>query len=571
MADLWKLLRYLVRSAGELSFSRGMVFLVIATSIASGAASTALLALINTALSQPESAKTTAGQFILLCMALPVARFASQVLLVRLSQGIVYGMRMKLSRQILATPQRKIEELGLPRLLSSLTDDIGRIANTLAGVPLLLMHMTVVLGCLVYMGWLSPTLLLAVVGVTVVGILTYQLPTIAAVKRFTAAREQWDTLFKCLEGLTKGSKELKLHRQRRHDYVEQLLEPAAAAMRRNNVSGGTIYAMANSWGQILFFVLIGGILYLAPEVGFVSQEILTGFTLAVLYMVTPLDVILNTLPGLGRAVVAGRKIEELGLSLENTDTRADGAPIGRPKHWKRLELRGVTHSYYREDIQESFTVGPVDFELTPGELVFIVGGNGSGKTSLAKILVGLYAPEDGEIRLDGEVVDDAGLDDYRQHFSVIFSDFFLFDRLYGLGEEVDGRARDCLDDLQLSHKVTVDDGVLSTLDLSQGQRKRLALLTAFLEEAPIYLFDEWAADQDPYFKRIFYCKILPELRDRGKTVLVISHDDAYYPVADRILKIDEGKIVYDGEVDEFWQAAMPSFDPRNPQPLLESP
>src|SRR6185369_2296345 len=135
---------------------------------------------------------------------------------------------------------------------------------------------------------------------------------------------------------------------------------------------------------------------------------------------------------------------------------------------------------------------------------------------------------------------------FRQLFSVVFSDFFLFETMLGLGDiDVDSRARQYIELLQLQHKVEVKDGKLSTLDLSQGQRKRLALLTAYLEDRTFYVFDEWAADQDPFFKEIFYLQLLPELKARGKTVLVISHDERYYYVADRFVKFDYGMIVLD--------------------------
>src|ERR1044072_6370585 len=209
-------------------------------------------------------------------------------------------------------------------------------------------------------------------------------------------------------------------------------------------------------------------------------------------------------------------------------------------------MRSVSHTYYREAENSRFTLGPIDLKLTPGELVFITGGNGSGKTTLAKLLIGLYPPEAGELRINGEPVTDENRDLYRQHFTVVFSDFFLFDSLLGLeAPKLDDKAREYLIKLQLNHKLDVKEGELSTTQLSQGQRKRLALLTAYLEDRSIYLFDEWAADQDPTFKQTFYHSLLPELKARGKTVIVISHDDRYYDVADRLVKLEDGKLEYD--------------------------
>jgi putative ATP-binding cassette transporter len=273
---------------------------------------------------------------------------------------------------------------------------------------------------------------------------------------------------------------------------------------------------------------------------------------------------LNTIPSLSRADVAMQKIEALGLSLSShqSDIGASARSDENPA-WTSLEMRGVTHHYTQEMEGSDFTLGPVDLALSPGELVFLIGGNGSGKTTLAKILTGLYSPETGVIRFNGENVTHDNRDLYRQNFSVIFADFYLFENLIGLDDqELDARASRYLAQLQLQHKVRVKDGALSTIDLSQGQRKRLALLTAYLEDRPIYVFDEWAADQDPLFREIFYFQVLPELIEKGKTVIVISHDDRYYHLAHRIIRLDYGKIEYDRyntpAVDAVQQVALPS-------------
>jgi putative ATP-binding cassette transporter len=281
-----------------------------------------------------------------------------------------------------------------------------------------------------------------------------------------------------------------------------------------------------------------------------SAETMTGYTLVLLYLMTPLQVIMTTLPNLSRANVSLRKVEELGLTLSAESPEViSNRQIGTGSDWASVEMANVTHAYQREGDESSFILGPIDLTLTPGELVFLVGGNGSGKTTLSKLLVGLYSPENGEVRLDNALVTDENREAYRQHFSVVFSDYFLFDSLLGLdAPDLDENARKYLSLLRLENKLKIQDGVLSTTDLSQGQRKRLALLTAYLEDRSIYVFDEWAADQDPLFKEIFYYQLLPELKARGKTVVVISHDDKYYHVGDRIIKLDEGKLSFDKSV-----------------------
>ncbi len=285
------------------------------------------------------------------------------------------------------------------------------------------------------------------------------------------------------------------------------------------------------------------VVYGLPQIGKFSAELLSGYILTMSYLMRPISTLLSILPSLSQAGVALRKIDTLGLSLAS---RAEALTriTSSQNEFKRIEIRQATHSYQLAGADTTFTLGPIDLTLQPGELVFIVGGNGSGKSTLAKLLTGLYVPDGGEVKLDGNLIDDRNRELYRQLFSTVFADFYLFDRFIGLhSADVDAQAKTYLEQLQLTHKVSVQDGKLSTLTLSQGQRKRLALLTAYLEDRPIYLFDEWAADQDPFFREIFYQQLLPELKQRGKLVIVISHDDRYFHLADRVLKLDYGKIV----------------------------
>ncbi|WP_404990150.1 ATP-binding cassette domain-containing protein [Caballeronia sp. LZ065] len=202
-------------------------------------------------------------------------------------------------------------------------------------------------------------------------------------------------------------------------------------------------------------------------------------------------------------------------------------------------------------------LGPANLAFKPGELAYLIGGNGSGKTTLAKLIVGLYAPESGTIELNGRPVNEAHRDRYRQHFPVVFNDFFLFDELHGFPiEGLDAQAQELLELLHLEHKVTTRNGKFSTTDLSQGQRKRLALLVAYREDRPFYVFDEWAADQDPSLKDVFYRRLLPDLRARGKAVLVITHDDREFALAERYIRLDYGQIAAVADGRELAQHSL---------------
>jgi len=561
MMNIVRLLSFLLRLSQGIRFSRLRIVVITVAGIISGVASTSMMALITQILTERGSRTALlTGLFIALCMVLPVFRFISQMLLINLTQQSLLALRLRLTRSILSAPLRHLETVGPHRLLATLTTDIGILVDSMAMIPLLVMHTTVVVSCLVYLGWLSWVVLLEIAGFIVLGIVTYQLPVIRAVRHFLKARERQNDLLKDVRALTEGTKELKMHRRRRWAFLKQL-EQNAEALQEENRAGYLVLTAASSWGQALVFVVLGLLVLLLPRLQSIDSRTLLGFTVIIFQIMVPLEVVMSTLPNLGRALASARAVEEMGFSLESEITERDGAAELAPSpsaSWGRLELVGVTHRYRRENEEESFLLGPIDLTFEPGELVFLVGGNGSGKTTLAKLLLGLYAPESGEVRFAGRTIDDGNREEYREHFSAVFSDFFVFESLLGLdASALDDDARKYLHRLHLQQKVQVKNGELSTVELSQGQRKRLALLTAYLEDRPIYLFDEWAADQDPVFKEIFYLQLLPELKARGRTVLVISHDDHYFHVADRVLKLDYGKIEADLTAGEFLDAHKP--------------
>jgi len=525
--------------------SKGLVTLSILAGVVTGLSSTAVIALINKALtSPPPSRNDLLALYIILCVLMPLARTAAAFLLIRLSQRVTYDLRMQLSSRILAAPLRHLEEVGAHRLLAALTDDVLVISNAVVNIPVLCIDLTILVGCLAYLAYLSLPVFFIILGFIVAGVLSYMLPVAKANQRLREARDLQNDLFKQFGALTGGVKELKLHQQRADSFLNGVLSSLTDAVRRQTASGMTIYAVASSWGQVLLFVFVGLLLFgLGDRLG-ASAEVLTGCALISLYTMSSLEVVVNVLPLLGRAGIAIEYIEKLGISLaSNTTEQLRPARVPPNPGWRRLDLEQVTYRYRPEEDGQAFTVGPINMTLTPGEIVFVTGGNGSGKTTCAKLLTGLYTPEGGEIRLDGQPINDENRAAYRQNFSTVFFDFYLFDTLLGLEDaNADGRVSLYLDRLQLSHKVGVRDGRLTTTELSQGQRKRLALLTAYLENRPIYVFDEWAADQDPHFKEVFYHQLLPELKHNGKTVVVISHDDRYFSCADRVIKLDSGQV-----------------------------
>ncbi|MBD2168445.1 cyclic peptide export ABC transporter [Calothrix membranacea FACHB-236] len=538
----------LLRASGKILVLAAFIGLL------SGVSTAGLLVTINTSFNSSSQQATLIWSFISLGLIKFVSNIISKYMLINLAEKAIVELRLTLSERILSAPLYHLEILGKHRLLATLTDDVLAISRIVYIIPTLCIDITIVASCLLYLFWLSSTIFFLVLLSLLLGILSYQQVARKANLFFTLARQQEDKLFKHFQSLTEGTKELKLHKERRQIFLNQELRETAQLSRSNNVVGMTIFAVAASWGNSLFFVVVGLVIFALPIFQTIPTHILSGYALTILYLLSPLDYIMSAIPTFSKATVALNKIDVLKLSL------SDCCHEGNLMIWDRadnfchsLEFVGITHTYYQESEDTAFTLGPIDLTVSGGEIVFIVGGNGSGKSTLLKLIAGLYIPESGKIYFNGKLVIAENQEWFRQHFSAVFSDFYLFDNFCNLGKNIpDEQIKDYLVKLKLDKKVQITNGILSTTLLSQGQRKRLALLTAYLEDRPIYVFDEWAADQDPIFKNIFYTQILPELKNQGKTVIVVTHDDQYFYLSDRIVKLDYGK------VENFYTCLMPS-------------
>lgn len=532
-----KLVLFLLRASWKVVLLAGLIGAV------SGMASVALVATIMRTLQQENSSSAQlASLFVLLCLVILGTRIAAQFFLARLAQDTMSRLRMDLCSRILATPLRQLEEVGEDRLLATLTGDVILVSQVLNGIPHIGVSIVILICGAVYLGSLSPSLLVWALVFLALGVSTYWYSAAFARRFVRRGREAQDVALKHVRTLIGGVKELKIHQPRRREFFDRVLAAADADVRENQFLGAWLQDAAIAGGRLLFFVAIGLLLFVWPRIQAEDQTTLTGYTLTILYLMSPVEQIMTWLPFMAMASVSIAAIERLGLSLrEDPAESAEPAPLSA---WRCIEFDQVIHTYQRDGREHPFALGPVDLTLTPGEIVFVIGGNGSGKTTLAKLLTGLYVPEAGAIRLNDEPVNAETRESYRQLFSVVFDDANVFDSLWGLPiADLDQVAAGYLRELELDHVVKVTDGAFSTTSLSRGQRKRLALLTAYLEDRPIYVFDEWAADQDPTFKQVFYYRLLPELKRHGKTVVAITHDDRYFGCADRVVKLEDGKIV----------------------------
>jgi putative pyoverdin transport system ATP-binding/permease protein len=518
------------------------------TGFLSGIASAGIIALMNHILhnwGQPQPVGWMLG-FIALALFSLLCGVVSQLVLIRLAQGSIFQLRLQLGRRILGADLAQLERLGSGALMAALTEDVQSIANAFWLIPFLCIDLAMVIGGLGYILWLSWQMLLLVCLIIFSFLGVYKKILVRAKRELNDSRQEKDRLFDHFKAVTDGAKELKLGFDRRESFFDDDLQVTAAKTRDSQVRGLSWFSLIDNFGKFAFFLTFGLVLFVFPRVLKMDAGTLSGYLITFTYLSKPLESLIARLPVLSQASVALEKIDSLNLSLQDQQEPQTQRPEAIAPHWQSLNLTNIHHTYPGDQEDQRFSLGTLNLSFSPGELIFVIGGNGSGKSTLAKLLTGLYVPETGTIEFAGQTITDANREWYRQHFSVVFSDFFLFDRLLGVTQDrLETAAQTFLAKLKLTHKVTIEGDRLSTTALSQGQRKRLALLYAWLEDRPIYLFDEWAADQDPAFREIFYTEFLPELKAQGKTVFVISHDDHYFSVADRVIKLEYGAIEYD--------------------------
>jgi putative ATP-binding cassette transporter len=521
---------------------RHLILVSSVMGLVSGLGITGLLVVTNQALHVEDHRTPLLIVFFGLCVVVLIGDVIADIVLNIVGQRLVANLRKSLCARILRAPIAQIEAQKAYRLVATLHQDVSTITTLFLNLPRVFIAIPVIVGCFVYLAVLSPMLLLVILAVVAAGIALHGLAQRRAIKSFRAARIAVDHLQKHYRAITEGAKELRLNTERRRHFFNKQLSSTVDDVRNLTIAANNIHATADAAGSLLFFLLIGMILVLMSSSSATDRTTIGGFVLVLLYMRGPIGQLVSILPVLSNARVSFAKIKEISEQFVEGETQLGArCPSDHTRAFRTIELRSVCHSHKAGD--DSFCLGPIDIIINSGEILFFTGGNGSGKTTLIKVILGLYTPSDGRLLLDGEPVEGGHLDDYRQLFSAIFTDYYLFDELHFRDRTVEQQTHQYLARLGMSRHVKIENGAFSTTDLSTGQRKRLALLQAYSEGRPILVFDEWAADQEPAFRKAFYTELLPELKRQGKTVIVITHDDRYFHLSDRCVKLEAGRVV----------------------------
>jgi len=534
-----KFARLMFREAGE-----GRHWLILSSTIP-GLAMGVMIAVVNAAsgISDDGRKMQLLGLFIAACAANQYMMGYAFRTTTRLTQQVVNRTRVRFAEKIRNLSLASFEEIGQSRISTALSRDLQTLSEATSMVVTVMASTLMLTAAALYVAYLSYAAFAVTIVIVGAAIYFYKRSQATSRPAWQDATRAEEGFFKALGHLLGGFKETKMNFARGDDLLNNYIVPASRNVAELKIEADRRFNAGGRVTTVFFHTLIGIMVFALPnylESGPVSGRIV----MTIVFVSGALEGIIEGLPLLAKADVAVDNLRRLERELSAAARDSRDALLGRPPAAlvDSISLQGVAYSYVDADGSTSFTVGPSDLTISAGTITFIVGGNGSGKSTLLKLLVKLYEPARGVFVWDGQDVTEHNAHKYRSLFTVIFSDFHLFDRLYGMDEVETGQIDTLLKEMELHDKVSFAGGKFSTTELSTGQRKRLAMMVARLENRPVYVFDEWAADQDPEFRRYYYEVLLRGLKAQGHTVVAITHDDRYFNVADRVVFMEEGRV-----------------------------
>jgi len=467
--------------------------------------------------------------------------------IINLSQELHWNVRKDVADDVLKAPYSVVKEKQ-DKIYSTLTADVANIVHGSLALIQLASSFILILACFLYMGVLSYKLFAICLLINAFGVVAYLLGAKKNSTRLNKSRDLERNYMDNFDAILSGIKEIKVN-PIIGDKIYTKLNSVVDEAKENDIKAFTGYLNAEIITQILYYALVFFVLFYAGSFFDVQLETTISFVFVLLFLMGPVSAIAAMVPVLKRTTISVNRLVELKSDLRDVVAKEDDLveKIDESLDFEKLEFKECSFSYG----ENKFSIGPLNFEINKGDVVFIYGGNGSGKTTLLNLILNINRPKTGEIILNNKILDKEKPLKYNVLFSPVFSDFYLFDELYGV-ETIDiDKANEYIELFELTDKVKIEDNKFSTLDLSTGQRKRLALINALIENKPLIILDEWAADQDPVFRKKFYREIIPYLSSKGFTLLLITHDDKYYDTADKLFKMEYGSVINVNETSEI--------------------
>ncbi len=492
--------------------------------------------------------------FVLCVTVFTVTKKAVNTWLTKYVQQAIFQLRVRILDKIRHSSLRGFESLDRSQLINAISENTLVIVEGTKhlgeGVPAGIM----LICSFIYIAIISmPALLIVVICVAGAAVVIWSFNRSVG-DDVGKAMQKEDEFLNAFHQFLDGFKELKMDRRKSGDLFENYLERSSREGSELNTKAAISILNTDIYTYVFFYILLASVLFILPKLTQTSPDETLSITTILLFLLGNGTVFVQALPNITKTDLAIKNITRLEEALDDIET---DTPLETANPWAEADVFGDIHvrnlyfSYSGPKQEQVFSVHVDQLTIKKGEILYIQGGNGSGKSTLLKLLTGLYHPAVGDIDCGGIPVSQSNLQHYRECFSIIFTDFHLFDRLYGIEDVDEAAVTRLLGQMHLAEKTRFAEGRFQNLNLSTGQRKRLALLVAMLEDRHVCVFDEVAADQDPPFRKYFYEVLLKELKAAGKTIIAVTHDDRYFHTGDRVLKMEYGRLVENGSANHL--------------------
>ena len=509
-----------------------------------------ILAFINMASDNlAEHAGKHQGIYALMIFLLTVLIFGlvQRRLMVRASHHVedaIYHMRNDLITRIRNCDLTTMEKIGRERIFNVMSKEFQTISTSSTLFVIVGQSSILLLFTSIYIAWLSLSAFFIILFSIAIGALIHLMRAKEVNQYLSNSFILENNLVLKITDFLDGFKEIKLSRPR-GNALEQEFSQNSKTVTDARKHTQTLFSTDFVMSQISFYLATGAVVFVLPMVTEVEPALVTKITTATLFLIGPISSVIGGLPAYANANAAAKNVLDLDADLSDAE-KENNTTLTTPvlTHFDEIRLEKLYFRYKEAEGEQAFEVGPISMNIKRGQTIFITGGNGSGKTTFIRLLTGLYQAKKGNIVVDGNVLSANKIDAYRNLFCAVFSDFHLFRKLYGIEPTDDINIQDWLIHMEMDHKVHLENQEFTTVDLSTGQRKRLALISCVLEQRPIFIFDEWAADQDPHFRQKFYREVLPRLKENCQTVIAITHDDKFFDMADVHLKMTDGQLIH---------------------------
>lgn len=464
--------------------------------------------------------------------------YISQGKAINLVQITVNNFRKKIIENVRNAELLSFEKVGKSEILNAVTLDTKNISEVVTVFLLATECIFLSIGSLIYLGVIAfPTFLFTLI-IFVFGTLVYVYNIAYATKWIKRARIKEKELFDSIGDVIYGFKELRVNSTKNNNFFHKNIKAKTSKNREYRIMSSSALVDSNIISSTMENLIFLPVIFVIPVFFNLSDSAIIISIVIILFL--PFNAIKDTIPYLIRASISVERMFEMEQRLKLLKHESVNlTPENKITKFNEIKYENISFSYIDKEDHHSFSIKDISFSISSGSILFIIGGNGSGKSTLLKTITGLYPLQSGNVLIDGSKIE---TEKHRGLYSIIFTDFHLFDRLYGLENVDKERVDELLRLMELEDKVQYSNKKFSTIALSTGQKKRLALIITLLEDKPVYIFDEWAADQSPQFRDYFYYKLLPEFKAKGKAVIAVTHDDHYFELADQIMKLDNGKL-----------------------------